>query len=119
MDMDAPTIHPATESRRQATDGLANLRAKTTGLRLVIFISQKAGARHDARVEVSSGPRVQPDQMGSYPLRPVRHTHGPRLDPGDETHLRAWVDLNFDVLVGYWDGRIAFTEDAIELLKPI
>lgn len=117
--MDAPTILPADEARGQATYGMANLRAKTTGLPFVVFISQKAGARHDARVKVSSGPRVQPDQMGSYQLRPFGHTDGPRLDPGDEARLRAWVDLNLDVLVSYWDGRIAFTEDAIELLKPV
>ena len=98
--MDAPTVLPADEARGQATCGMGSLRAKTAGLPFVVFIAQKAGARHDARVTVSAGPRVQPDQMGSYQLRPFRHTDGPRLDPGDEARLRAWVDLNLDVLVG-------------------
>jgi hypothetical protein len=119
VDMDAPTLLTATEVQGQATYGMANLRSKTTGLPFVVFISQKAGARHDARVKVSDGPRVQPDQMGSYQVRPFRHTDGPRLDPADEARLQAWVGLNRDVLISYWNGQIEFTEDAIELLKPV
>ncbi|MDP4025953.1 hypothetical protein Q8W71_25295 [Methylobacterium sp. NEAU 140] len=117
--MDAPPALPATDAQGQATYGMANLRSKTTGLPFVVFISQRARARHDARVKVSPGPRVQPDQMGSYQLRPFQHTDGPRLGVGDEALLRAWVALNLDVLLSYWDGRIEFTEDAIDLLSRV
>ena len=117
--MDAATALPAAEAQGQAEYGMANLRSKTTGLPFTVFISQRAGARHDARVKVSDGPRVQADQMGSYQLRPFRHTDGPRLGPGDEAALQAWIALNLDALIRYWDGDIAFTEDAIDLLKPV
>lgn len=117
--MDAPPVLTAAEAQGQAAYGMANLRSKTTGLPFIVFISQKAGAQHDARVKVSPGPRVQSDQMGSYQVRPFRPTDGPRLDPADEARLKAWVALNRDVLISYWDGHIEFTEDAIEVLKPV
>jgi hypothetical protein len=119
ISMDAPTVLPTATAQGQAEYGMANLRAKTTGLPFVVFISQRAGARHDARVKVAAGPRVQADQMGSYQPRPFRHTDGLRLTSANEARLHAWAALNLDVLIRYWDGDIEFTEDAIDLLKPV
>lgn len=103
----------------QATYGMSNLRTKTTGLPFVVFISQKDDAKHAARVKWSRGPKVTKDDMGSYAISPFAHTIGPRLDAADEERLRQWVSLNEDVLRRYWNAEIAFTEDAIEQLKPI
>ena len=33
--------------------------------------------------------------------------------------LQKWVELNRDVILKYWDGKIENTEDAIAALKPI
>ncbi|WP_162249991.1 hypothetical protein [Methylobacterium sp. Leaf456] len=44
---------------------------------------------------------------------------GLQLSPREEGLLQAWVALNLDTLVGYWDGAIEYTEDALELLKPL
>ena len=103
----------------QATFEMANLRSSTTGLPFVVFISQRGGAQHDVRVKVAPNPKVRPDQMSSYALRPFRLREGTGLSSSDEALLRAWVDINFDALVSYWDGEIEYTEDVIERLNMV
>ncbi len=107
------------EPQGQATFGMANLRSQRTGLPFIVFISQRDGAQHDVRVKVSPNPKVRNAQMGSYALRPYRFVDGHRLSPGEERALEAWVEKNLDVLVRYWTGDIAYTEDALELLEAI
>ncbi len=37
----------------------------------------------------------------------------------DLAPLKKWVELNYDVLTGYWDGDVEYTENAIAALKPL
>ena len=111
--------HSLGDAEGQATYGMANLRTRTTGLPFVVFISQRGGARHDVRVKVAAGAKVRPEEMGSYQLRPFRYVGGIALSPHEETLLRRWVDANATVLVDYWEGRIEYTEDAIERIVAI
>jgi hypothetical protein len=98
---------------------MANLRPERTGLRFVVFISQKGGARHDVRIKVAQAARVRPSEMVTVAIRPsVRVVKGV-LDSHDRELLTRWVDLNRDVLVDYWNGVIEYTEDAISALKPV
>lgn len=116
------TVHQAPVADQplgQAGFGMANLRSSRTGLPFIVFISQKDGAQHDVRVKVSPNPKVQSAQMGSYSLRPYRHVAGFRLSPREEGLLQRWVEINLDTLVGYGDGDIEYTEDALEQLKPL
>ena len=106
-------------SRKGRRHSRWNLRPKTTGLPFIVFISQRAGARHDVRVKVSPTPRVQPVNMSTYALRPFRHESGPRLSSGEDAQLEPWVALNEQVLVAYWNADTGFTEDAIEQLVPV
>ena len=107
------------EIQGQATYGMANLRQKTTGLPFIVFISQRDGARHDVRVKVSPEPRVRLDQLSSYSVRPFEHKEGPALTAQESRLLNQWMTLNEQVLVDYWNGELAFTEDAIDRLRPI
>ena len=103
----------------QATYEMANLQPERTGLPLVVFISQKGGARHDVRVKVARAPRVRPSEMVTVALRPsVRVVRG-RLDPQDLALLRQWIDINEQILIDYWNGVIGYTEDALNALRPI
>jgi hypothetical protein len=110
----------STEDRGgQALFETANLRPERTGLPFVVFISQRGGARYDVRVKIARSARVRPSEMVTVPLRPTpRVIRGQLSAPGFEL-LRQWLDLNRDVLVGYWDGAIEYTEDAIASLKPV
>jgi hypothetical protein len=111
---------PREEAQGQATFGMSNLRPEKTGLPFIVFISQRDGASHDVRVKVAQAPRVQRDQMGTYALRPaLEWKAGLHLSGREEALLDQWVALNVDTLVGYWDGRIEYTEDALERLRTI
>ena len=56
-------VSPTDEPQGQATFGMANLRKERTGLPFIVFMSQKGGAQHDLRVEVSPLPKVRLDQL--------------------------------------------------------
>lgn len=76
-------------------------------------------ARHDVRGKVAPGPRMRADQMSSYALTPFKLVEGGGLSAADERLLSRWIEVNRQVLVDHWDGRIEFTEDVLDLLKPI
>ena len=58
---------------------MANLRPATTGLPMVVWVSERGLARHALRVKVSTvhGPRVQYANMATVAVRPA-----PPLDAG-------------------------------------
>ena len=98
---------------------MANLSPKRTGLPFVVWISPKAGASHDVRVKVSSGPKVHAAELVSVAITPDIHVVGGKMSAQDLSLLKVWVEANYDVIVRYWDGDIEYTEDAIAALKPI
>jgi hypothetical protein len=103
----------------QADFEMANLRPERTGLPLIVFISQKGGARHDVRIKVARAARVRPSEMVTVAIRPsVRVVRG-RLDAHDLALLTQWIDVNRDTLIDYWNGIIEYTEDAMNAIKPI
>ena len=98
---------------------MANLRPETTGLPFIVWISQGLNTKHDIRVKVSMDPRPGP-AMTSVALRPVmRVTDGPALSAEHQRLLAAWVELNFDVLLAFWEGRIEYTEDVLARLRKL
>ena len=98
---------------------MANLRSERTGLPLIVFISQKGGARHDVRIKVARAARVRPSEMITVAIRPsIRVVRG-RLDAHDVALLTQWIDVNRDTLIDYWNGIIEYTEDAMNAIKPI
>jgi hypothetical protein len=105
-----------------ATEGLyemANLSPKSTGLPFVVWISPKAGAPHDVRVKVSKSPKVHPAELVSVTIRPEVRVEVSKMSGHDLALLQEWIEIDRDVLVRYWDGGIAYTEDAIAALKPV
>jgi hypothetical protein len=103
----------------QADFEMANLRPERTGLPLIVFISQKGGARHDVRIKVARAARVRPSEMITVAIRPsIRVVRG-RLDAHDVALLTQWIDANRDTLIDYWNGIIEYTEDAMNAIKPI
>jgi hypothetical protein len=100
--------------------GMANLRPERTGLPFVVFISQRGGARHDVRVKVATGPRPDPAAMVTVALRPEPRIVAPGELPADDfRRLVAWLALNRQALVDYWNGEIAYTEDVFAVLRKL
>lgn len=97
---------------------MANVRPDRSGLPFVVWISQKGGARHDVRVKITAGPKPD-DWRASLSVRPDVEVKEGALS-GDELGLaRAWIELNRDVLIAFWDSEIAYTEDALAALRPL
>ena len=119
MSINATTAGIQERDEGQATYGMANLRSEKTGLPFVVFISQRDEARHAARVKVSRGPKVMASEMSSYAISPFEHKAGERLSSREEELLRRWTALNREVLRGYWNGMIEYTEDAIAQIKSV
>lgn len=108
------------DAQGQATYRMANLRPEGTGLPFVVWISQRAGARHDVRVKVAHSPKLKdPSDLGTYAVRRFRHVDGPRLSSGEEDLLRNWVEINREALLDFWHAKIEYTEDVLKLLKRI
>jgi hypothetical protein len=97
---------------------MANLRPQTTGLPFVVWISPRGGARHDVRIKLSRTPRAGPDWM-TVTVRPDIRDLGVLLSHDELRQVRAWIELNRDVLVRFWDGDIAYTEDVIPLIRRL
>lgn len=117
--VDKATVDEEDEGQGQALFEMANLRPERTGLPFVVFVSQRGGARHDVRVKIARSARVRPSEMATVAVRPqVRVLRG-AVAPDDLERLRAWIDLNREALIAYWNGDIEYTEDVLEALMPL
>lgn len=104
-------------------DGLfefANISPMHTGLPFVVWISPKMGAPHDVRVRVSYGTKVSSSDLISVALRPeVRVVSDDTLKEGDLDLLKQWIEVNFDLILDYWEGRNDDTLDVLTSMKPL
>ena len=116
---EAATLTTAVLPEEDIFFDMSNLSRKRTGLPFVVWISPSMGAPHDVRVKVSQGPKVLPSELVSVAIRPEIRVVGGSLDASSLKLLRQWVELNYDAIVGYWDGEIESTEDAIAAMRPI
>ncbi len=96
---------------------MANVHPKRSGLPFSVYISEKQG-RHDLRVKVAVGPKAMP-LAASVAVRPKIEITDGDLSPKDFELVRQWIELNRDVIIGYWDRTIEDTQDALEALKPL
>jgi hypothetical protein len=103
----------------QATFDMANLRPERTGLPFVVCVSQRGGARHDVRIKLARSPRVRPSEMITVAVRPAPRVIRGRVSAHEFELVGKWLDLNADVLVDYWNGVIAYTEDVMDALRPL
>jgi len=99
---------------------MANLRPATTGLPMVVWVSERGNARHDVRVKVCQvlGPAMQLNTTVSVAVRPQ-----PRLVRDQQSSLTAadlalvydWIRLNEATIIAYWDGTI----DTVEMVQQL
>jgi hypothetical protein len=100
---------------------MANLSPTLTGLPMVVWISERGRARHDARVKVSlvHGRRARPDRTASVSVRPtVEVVAGRELGPRDMDLMRQWIQLNREAIIAYRNGNL-LTDEVIGRLKPV
>lgn len=98
---------------------MANLYPRDTGLPMTIWVSSKGGARHDVRVKVCRphGDRMLAGDTAVVGVRPEpRLIEGP-LPTADLKVVSAWITLNREALIGYWDGVLSTGEFVRQLQK--
>jgi hypothetical protein len=84
---------------------MANLRPATTGLPMVVWISERGLARHDVRVKVNTvhGLRVQYANMGTVAGHPAPRLVAGQLSAADLQAVSDSIRLSEAALVAYWD----------------
>lgn len=95
---------------------MANLRPNTTGLPMVIWVSERGFASHSARIKVCQihGSRISPGELAVVTVQPKRLIYG-HLSNDDLVAVGKWIDLNRDTILDYWHGRI----DTAELISRL
>jgi hypothetical protein len=111
--------HPAPDTPPEEVDlfEMANLYPRHTGLPMTVWVSPKGHARHDARVKVcrAHGDRMDVDDIATVSVRPEPELiHGP-LPTADLKLVQAWIQLNSDALIGYWNGEL----DTVDLSRAL
>src|SRR5262249_13054962 len=86
----------------------ANLRPKTTGLPMVVWVSERGNARHDVRVKVAlrHGDRIDPLRTAVFGVRRTPGLISGYLSVADQRAVSNWIKLNEAAIVEYWDGMI-------------
>jgi hypothetical protein len=95
-----------------------NIRPELSGLPFIVWISEKGGARHDVRVKVSPGPRVR-EFAATISVRPQIEIIAGELSTENLRAVRAWIELNRETIIKYWNGEILYTDEALAALKPL
>src|ERR1700740_1631500 len=87
---------------------MANLRPKTTGLPMVVWVSERGNPRHDVRVKVAlqHGDRIDPSHTAVFGVRPSPSLMSGHLPAADQRVVSDWITLNEAAIVEYWDGVI-------------
>jgi hypothetical protein len=96
---------------------MANLYPRETGLPMTVWVRPRGRARHDARVKVcrTRGDNMDPSNLAVVAIRPTpRVVRGP-LAQSDFAPVTAWITLNEDTLIGYWNGTLGTIEFAASL----
>ncbi len=92
---------------------MSNLRPKHTGLPMVVWVSNRGNARHDARVKVcrKPGDRIDVDDMAVVGIRPTPTLIEGPLDNASLKLVQDWIRLNEATLISYWNSEL----DSIDL----
>jgi hypothetical protein len=101
---------------------LSNLSPKSTRLLFVVWISPRgprSNVSNDIRVKVSKSHKVKEGEFVVVSVRPQVEVLRGELRPAEFGLLKKWIESNREVLVRFWDGDIAYTEEVLKLLKPL
>ena len=96
---------------------MANLYPRTTGLPMTVWVGPRGKARHDVRVKVNMihGNQMNIENTAVVGVLPSPHLIAGQLPPDDEHAVSAWITLNAEAIIAYWDGDI----DTLELVQTL
>ncbi len=92
---------------------MANLRQNSTGLDMVIWVSEKGHTKHGPRIKVSKTHSHKANIMDSVSVSisdDPEIVAGEGLSNNDFEHVQEYIRRNKDVLLDYWYGEIDTAE---------
>lgn len=98
---------------------MANLRQQSTGLPMIIYVSEKVTMRHGPRIKVQSNhaTNLQKENLVTVTISDSPELFG-NLDNKDFNLVKKFIALNKDILIQYWETEID-TSEFIKKLKKI
>jgi len=96
---------------------MSNVQPDESGLPFVVYISQKQGA-HDVRVKVAAGVTVPPF-VASVSVRPTIEVVAGDLSNRDLSLVRQWIELNKQIIIDHWEGKMPSSRAVLNALKPL
>jgi hypothetical protein len=99
---------------------MANLRPHSTGLPMVIWVSEKGHSRHGPRIKVGAthSHKVDMTDAVSVSIGDVPEVvAGGALRPSDFRQVAAYIKLNQGPLLDYWHGEMDTADLMGRLLK--
>ncbi|HYD89635.1 MAG TPA: DUF4160 domain-containing protein [Vitreimonas sp.] len=93
---------------------MSNVQPSESGLPFVVYISEKQG-RHDVRVKVGKPPNF----VAAVSVRPSVELLAGDLSNRDLELVRQWIELNRDIIVAHWEGKMPSSRDVLNALKPL
>ncbi|MGH6950561.1 MAG: DUF4160 domain-containing protein [Vitreimonas sp.] len=96
---------------------MSNVQPDESGLPFVVYISERQGP-HDVRVKVAGGPKAPPF-VASVSVRPTVEIVAGKLSNSDLALVRQWIELNRQVIIDHWEGKIPSSRQVLNALKPL
>jgi hypothetical protein len=87
---------------------MTNLSPRMTGLPMSVWVSPRGNARHDVRIKVNMthGNRMNFDDTAVVAVRPSPRVIAGQLSSQDRQAVVAWIRLNHEAIVAYWDAQL-------------
>lgn len=101
------------------TYAMANLRPEDTGLPMVVWISEKGGAKHGPRLKVSKkmGDKIDPSNVLTVTVSDNPTMYNGELEPKVFNKLKQFIKLNKENLLKYWNNEVSTREFLNSLIK--
>ena len=104
----------------EEAEDMASVRRDISGIANTIFISAKGSGRHAARIKVAIDP---PDSLNAWGKNTSVALHdysiqGQNLPAALFEEVKAFIDLNREVLLAFWNCEID-TRQALDRLRSI
>ncbi len=99
---------------------MANLRQNSTGMPMVIWVSEKGYVKHGPRIKVSKTHSHKADIQNSVSVSindKPEIVAGIGLNTKDFELVRQYIKINKDILLDYWYGNIDTAELVTGLVK--
>ncbi len=99
---------------------MANFREKSTGLPMIIWVSERGNTKHAPRIKVSTNlndKMIEGQTVSVSITEPSEIMAGMGLKSKNLQLVIEFIELNQSLLLDYWNGKIDTTDLVLDLKK--